>query len=292
MKKVSEEQRAKARQRAKIAYELKTGRKLGNIKMEIIDENGNPRDITARDLADSEVENYASSLMSYGMNATDAYRQAVSKVFDTKYTGDKTRVDTELVKRAKRYNKQIEKLVKSEVKAGMYTTEVDDPKKIREEEISRIAAKHHHLYKIDTTKVLNKEKVLASTRGGVKGVITRSDILFRKNFETNAMADYENALKSQGVSDEFASALVEILKDKSDRELQNAMTTLAKAQGGKDGGAFVNFFYQGTAQVQVDSVLTAFNIVDDDIVKKLETKGMDATTAESLVEDAKNRLNL
>lgn len=292
MKKVDDKQRAKTRQRAKIAYELKTGRKMGNIKMEIIDENGNTRDITAKDLADTDVENYASSLMSYGMNATDAYRQAVTRVYDTTYTGDKTTIDAELVKRAKRYNKQIDKLVKSEVKAGMHSTEVSNPKKLKDDEIARIAARHHHLYKIDTTKVLNKEKVLASTRGGVKGVMTRSDVLFRRNFENNAMVEYKNALMTQGVSDEYASAIVELLKGKSDRELQNAMSTLAKANKGKDVGSFVNFFYQGTAQVQVDSVLTAFDIVDDDIIKMLESKGIDKTTAENLVDDAKNRLNL
>ena len=70
------------------------------------------------------------------------------------------------------------------------------------------------------------------------------------------------------------------------------MTLLSQSNKGADSGSFVNFFYQSTAQVQIDNVLMAFDIEDDDIIDMMVKKGMSKSKANKILKYNKILFNL
>lgn len=281
-----------SKQRARVAYELKKGRKMKDVKIEISTTTGY-RDVTATDLKNPDVVKRAEENIKYGMSTLEAYREAVVSVYDVnyKYVGSRN-IDDVLKDVSTKYNNQIDRLIRKGLKDGEYKYEKVDVNNITDEDVKKIASKYHHLYKIDTTKALNKDKIIATTKGGVKGVISRRDAMFRKNFETRALEEYRTQLKNYGADADYVDSLIDIIKSMPTNEISKSMTLLSQSNKGADSGSFVNFFYQSTAQVQIDNVLMAFDIEDDDIIDMMVKKGMPKSKANKILKYNKILFNL
>ena len=281
-----------SKQRARVAYELKSGRKMKDVKIEISTDTGY-RDVTATDLKNPDVVKRAEENIKYGMSTLEAYREAIVSVYDVnyKYVGSRN-IDDVLKDVSTKYNKQIDRLIRKGLKDGEYKYEKVDVNNITDEDVEKIASKYHHLYKIDPTKALNKDKIIATTKGGVKGVISRRDAMFRKNFETRALEEYRTQLKNYGADADYVDSLIDIIKSMPTNEISKSMTLLSQSNKGADSGSFVNFFYQSTAQVQIDNVLMAFDIEDDDIIDMMVKKGMSKSKANKILKYNKILFNL
>ena len=281
-----------SKQRARVAYELKKGRKMKDVKIEISTDTGY-RDVTATDLKDPDVVKRAEENIKYGMSTLEAYREAIVSVYDVnyKYVGSRN-IDDVLKDASTKYNKQIDRLIRKGLKDGEYKYEKVDVNNITDEDVEKIASKYHHLYKIDPAKALNKDKIIATTKGGVKGVISRRDAMFRKNFETRALEEYRTQLKNYGADADYVDSLIDIIKSMPTNEISKSMTLLSQSNKGVDSGSFVNFFYQSTAQVQIDNVLMAFDIEDDDIIDMMIKKGVSKSKANKILKYNKILFNL